>query len=235
MAEPEVDALVEHLRSLATDAERAKLERALADRTGTEVLGVRMGAVFALADEHLGLSRDALRELLRRPEHEARVLALSVLGRRAKRLRPDDPQLRADADLYLAEHDRVVSWDLVDVAAPYVLGRLALGGDRADVEALAASDDPLRRRSALMAALTLVRRGETADAVRLAIGALGSGAEQLERTAGALLREVGKADEALLVATLERHAPAMSAIALRFATERLEPAERARLRALRAA
>lgn len=233
--ESPVDALLERLAGMATVERRADLERALADRTETEVLGVRMGDVFALADEHLDLALDDVRALLRRPEHEARVLALSVLGRRAKRSRAGDPWLDAAVALYLEEHDRVVSWDLVDLAAPYVLGRAVLHGDRGVLDDLAASGDPLRQRSALMATLTLVRHRETADAVRLATGMLASPSEQLQRTVGALLREVGKVDEPLLVDVLEREAPRMTAIALRFATERLEPAERARLRAARVA
>jgi len=231
----EVDALVERLAGMATAERRADLERALADRTETEILGVRMGDVFALADEHLELPLEDVRALLRRPEHEARVLALSVLGRRAKRSKPDDPWLDAAVAMYLEEHDRVISWDLVDLGAPYVLGRAALRGDRAFLDQLAASGDPLRQRSALMATLALVRRRETDDAVRLATSLVAVPAEQLQRTIGALLREVGKVDEPLLVAILEREAPRMTAIALRFATERLEPAERARLRAARLA
>ncbi|MFA4841999.1 MAG: DNA alkylation repair protein [Agrococcus sp.] len=233
--ESTVDALVERLAGMATVERRADLERALADRTETVILGVRMGDVFALADEHLDLALDHVRALLRRPEHEARVLALSALGRRAKRSRAGVPWLDAAVALYLEEHDRVVSWDLVDLAAPYVLGRAVLRGDRGALDDLAASGDPLRQRSALMATLTLVRHRETADAVRLATGMLASPAEQLQRTVGALLREVGKVDEPLLVDVLEREAPRMTAIALRFATERLEPAERARLRAARLA
>lgn len=227
--------LVERVRSLASAEQRAALERALADRTETEILGVRMGAVFALADAHLDLPLEHVRALLRRPEHEARVLALSVLGRRAKRTKPADPWLREAAALYVAEHDRVVSWDLVDLAAPSVLGRLAIADGPGELERLAATADPLRQRSALMGSLALVRRGESGLAVRLATGMLGSPAEQLQRTIGAVLREAGKADRALLVTTLERLAPRMTAIALRFATERLEPGERERLRALRTA
>ena len=233
--EAQVEALVERLTGMATAERRADLERALADRTETRILGVRMGDVFALADEHLELPLDAVRALLRRPEHEARVLALSVLGRRAKRSKARDPWLDDAVALYLEEHDRVVSWDLVDLAAPSVLGRAVLQGDRGMLDELAASGDPLRQRSALMATLALVRHRETADAVRLATGMLATPAEQLQRAVGALLREVGKVDEPLLVAVLEREAPRMTAIALRFATERLEPALRARLRAARIA
>ena len=229
----QVDALVARLAGMATPERRAELERALADRTETEILGARMGDVFALADEHLELPLDDVRALLRRPEHEARVLALSVLGRRAKRSKAGDPWLDDAAALYLEEHDRVVSWDLVDLAAPYVLGRAVLPGDRGALDELAASGDPLRQRSALMATLTLVRQRETADAVRLATGMLASRAEQLQRTIGALLREVGKVDEPLLVSVLEREGPRITAVALRFATERLAPTERARLRAVR--
>ncbi|WP_051222545.1 DNA alkylation repair protein [Agrococcus lahaulensis] len=225
--------LVAHLRGLATPAQRAPLERALADRTETEILGVRMGAVFALAREHLDASLDDVRVLLRRPEHEARVLALSILGQGAKRAKHGDPWLAEAAALYVAEHDRIVSWDLVDLAAPSVLGRAAVEAGTAMLDGLAASGDPLRQRSALMGSLALVRRGRATDAVRLAVGMLGSSATQLQRTIGAVLREVGKVDRELLTGVLEREAPRMTAIALRFATERLEPAERERLRALR--
>lgn len=227
-------ALVERLRALASAEQQAALERALADRTETEIVGVRMGEVFALAREHLDAPLDVVRALLQRAEHEARVLGLSILGQRAKRARRGDPWLDEAAALYVAEHDRIVSWDLVDLAAPSVLGRATIEHGTAVLDDLAASADPLRQRSALMGSLPLVRRGRPAEAVRLALGMLGSPAAQLQRTIGAVLREVGKVDRELLIGVLEREAPRMTAIALRVATERLEPAERERLRALRA-
>jgi hypothetical protein len=225
--------LVERLRALASRERRADLERALADRSETEILGVRMGDVFALAREHLDAPLEDVRALLRRPEHEARVLALSILGQRAKRAPRGDAWLDDAAALYLAEHDRIVSWDLVDLAAPAVLGPSAIEHGTGVLDGLAASADPLRQRSALLGALALVRRRRTTDAVRLALGMLDSPATQLQRTIGALLREVGKVDRGLLVSTLEREATRMTAVALRFATERLEQPERERLRALR--
>lgn len=61
------DELVEDVRALATEEQRVALERALVDRTETEILGARMGDAFALANRHLDLAFDVVRYLLRPP------------------------------------------------------------------------------------------------------------------------------------------------------------------------
>lgn len=66
-------------------------------------------------------------------------------------------------ELYLRRHDRITTWDMVDRAAPSVIGRHLLGRPVTPLLALANAPEPLRRRSAMTAPLWFVRYGDDAD------------------------------------------------------------------------
>ncbi len=98
--------------------------RAALDRLGS---GAADGAppmrdVFALAKTMMGMPLDEVRLLLASDQHLHRVGAVSVMDFRARRPRVGDDERRALFDLYIGEHDRINAWDLVDRAAPHVVG-----------------------------------------------------------------------------------------------------------------
>jgi 3-methyladenine DNA glycosylase AlkD len=77
---------------------------------------------------------------------------------------------RADAarrlglrELYLRHHDRIDDWGMVDRAAPRVVGATLTGGPYDLLHELAASPDPLRRRTAMTAPLWFVKQGTDLD------------------------------------------------------------------------
>jgi hypothetical protein len=148
--------LVEQLRERATEAELVKLTRRL--REGEPAFGVRMGELFAIAKRATNLPDAELAHLFAAPEFEPRMAVFCVLDFRARKT--PGPRLRA---AYLDHHDAITTWDMVDRAAPWVVGAATSGGPYDVLHDLATSPDPLRRRSAITAPLWFARYGDVAD------------------------------------------------------------------------
>lgn len=208
------DDIVGRLQELADSDERAKiLKRMPAD----QVIGVRMKQVFELARTHVDAPLDQVEGLLDSGFYEARLVAVSILDFRARRRKISDEERRELFDLYLRRHDRIDTWDLVDRAAPRVVGWYLLDKPKDVLYRLAASADIWERRTAITAAFWLIRSGDTEDALRLAELLLED--EPLVQTSvGTALREIGRVDAAQLDDFLARNGHRMSATTRRLAT-----------------
>lgn len=138
-------------------------------------------------------------------------------------------------DLYLRRHDRINNWDLVDRAAPYVVERYLLDKPRTVLYDLARSTDPRRRRTAIVSTYAFFRSGELDDTFAIAELLVSDSNEYVQKATGSWLRKAGTRDQAQLVRFLEQHAAAMARVTLRYATERLAPDVRTRLRNIKSA
>lgn len=157
--------VVRHLQDAADAGEEAKIRQRVAE---TEpVIGVRMGTLFDIAKRAADLPPDELDILFEEPAYEPRMVAFCILDFRARRTLADDER-EALAHAYLTRHASITTWDMVDRAAPRVVGWPILTRIIGDVvlEELAASDDPLRRRSAITAPLWFIKKGSPADVER---------------------------------------------------------------------
>jgi len=112
---------LKRLKAKASSSERKKYERYFPD-SYKEFIGVRMGQVFALAKEFVGMGLDEVEKLLESPIHEVRAGAMSIMDKQARRKQTPESRRKALYDLYLRRHDRINNWDLVDLAAAYVVG-----------------------------------------------------------------------------------------------------------------
>lgn len=160
-------------------------------------------------------------ELLDSSIHEHRFVALVVLVERHRRgTREERPALTR---FYLERRAGVDHWDLVDVSAPTLLGEHLVDHDREVLGTLAGSQRLWDRRTriALMATWPLIRRREFGPTFELAERLLDHPSHLVHKAGGWMLREIGKRDEAALVAWLSAHAPRMPRVMLRYATERL--------------
>jgi 3-methyladenine DNA glycosylase AlkD len=200
---------------------------------GDVLLGVRVPETRRIARAAMrgGLGLDGALELLRSEVHEERLLALVVMVERHRR--GDARERRAIYDAYLAHTAHVDNWDLVDTSAPEIVGGELLDGERGVLDGLAASSSVWERRIALLATFAFIRAGELDDTYRLAERLLDDRHDLIHKAAGWMLREAGKRDEPRLIAFLDHHAPAMPRTMLRYALEKVEPRERARLMGLR--
>lgn len=225
--------LIEQLDALASEAERVKYRRYFPDDPSAPFIGVRMGAVFELAKQHLDLPAGDIERLLEVPTHEVRALACSIMGKSAAHRASTEARRTELYELYLARHGRIDQWDLVDLAARDVIGAHLLTRDRSPLDRLAASVFWPERRTALVATFAFLKRGQVDDAFDLAERLALDEAPFVQKAVGWVLRAAGDLDETRLVSLVERHAAAMPRVALRAAIEHLPKEERTRILAIR--
>jgi 3-methyladenine DNA glycosylase AlkD len=215
-----------------TTASAADFRAALEQLTTAAPDGPAMREVFGLAKSMTDMPLDEVRLLLASDEHLHRVGAVSVMDFRARRTRITDDERAALFDLYVDEHDRIDTWDLVDRAAPHVVGGYLHDHDRAPLYALARSSDRWRRRTSVVATWFFIRRGDLDDIFALAELLAHDPEEIVQAAVGGFVREAGKRDLVRLHAFLDRHVPGLPGTVLRHAIRHLPEDERRRYREL---
>ena len=84
--------------------------------------GIGMGQIFKLAKEFQEMPPAEIERLLESDEHPVKVGAVSIMDWQARARTTTDERRRELFDLYIRRHDRIDTWDLVDRAAPRVVG-----------------------------------------------------------------------------------------------------------------
>lgn len=161
---------------------------------GAGVLGVRMGTVFELAKRHSGMALSEVERLLEHAEYEPRLAAFCVMDFQVRRPRITDPEREQRYRLYVDRHDAIDTWDMVDRAAPRVVGMYLRERSREPLFELAASADPLRRRTAMTAPLAYTRPAHPAgiaDLLRLAELLAGDPDPVVSKPVGIALKHAG--------------------------------------------
>lgn len=191
---------------------------------------MRMRDLFATAKAHADLSLDEVDRLLDHPAYEPRMAAMCILDFQARR-RLDGDQRQARCQLYLDRHDRITTWDMVDRAAPRVVGGYLANRSATPLRELAAAPQSLRRRSAITAPLYFVRAGrddDVAEGFALARLLATDPGPVVHNAVGTFLKHAGARDREALHHFLTEHARSMPRPAVRLATAKLDPDERAR-------
>jgi 3-methyladenine DNA glycosylase AlkD len=221
--------LVAALRELASPTELPAIEKRLAP--GDSAIGVRMRDLFDTARAATWMPLDEVEKLFASPLYEARMGALCILDFRARAPGTDDAARRRLYDLYLGHHDRITTWDMVDRAAPRVVGGYLVGRPAEPLFALAGAADPLRRRTAATAPLWFVRYGGDADlrtALALAAELVADPEPVVHTAVGILLKHAGGRDPGAVADFVVRHAAALPRPVLRAAVQKLDPDSRVR-------
>ena len=191
-----------------------------------------MREVFALAKTLIDMPLGEVRLLLASDDHLHRVGAVSVLDFRARRRRVTDEERAALYELYVSEHDLINTWDLVDRAAPHVVGGYLHDHDRAPLYELSRSSDPWRRRTSVVATWYFIRGGDLDDTFALADLLAHDPEEVVQAAVGGFVREAGKRDPQRLRSYLDRHVPGLPPTILRHAIRHLPESERQHYREL---
>ena len=214
------DALVADLRAVADPA--AHPNRHYAGQG--EVLGVRMGTLFDVAKRYTAMPLGEVHRLLDEPAYEPRLAAFCVLDFAVRRPSLPEDGREARYRTYLDRHDRIDTWDMVDRAAPRVVGAYLRDRTREPLFELARSDDPLRRRTALTAPLAYTRPPHAAgiaDLLRL-VELLHTDPDPVVRKpVGIALTHAGGADPVAVLAFLDRMGDALAAPLRRAARQKL--------------
>ena len=199
-------------------------------------IGVRMGQVFALAKEFIDLPIGEIEKLMESPVHEVRAGALSIMGQAAKSKKCSPERLEELYHLYIRRHDRINSWDLVDLAAYYVVGKYLADKPRHILYKLARSKNMWDRRSAIVAtAHFLLKQKRTADTFAIAELLIDEKEDLVNKGTGWMLRTAGDVYRPGLLRFLDKHAATMSRVALRYSIEKLDKDERQHYLALKKA
>jgi 3-methyladenine DNA glycosylase AlkD len=225
----ESDEVISRLMSLRSDDELRKIQRYFPETLETAdpadyFIGVRMGQVFALAREHLAMPVGEIETLMESPIHEVRAAAMSIMGQAAKSKKCRPERLAELYDLYLRRHDRVNNWDLVDLAAHYVVGPFLADKDRQPLYDLARSPDRWERRTSILAtAHFIMKLKQTADTFALAEILIDDTEDPVNKATGWMLRTAGDVASPELRSFLDLHASRMPRVMLRNAIEKLPP------------
>lgn len=185
-------------------------------------VGVGLGQVFALANEYTGMPIEEIETLLENPIHEIRVGAVSIMDWEARN--PNLPKTRRKElfELYLRRHDRINDWDLVDRAAPNVVGGYLFDKPRDILYELARSENPWERRTAIASTYFFIREEELDDTFKIAEILVRDTDEMVQKAMGGFLREAGRQNTQRLLDFLNRHAASMPLDMIKRTTEHLE-------------
>lgn len=193
-----------------------------------KILGVSIGKIFPVAKQFTDMSLADVERLLENPYYEVRLGGVSIMDfqARAKGITPE--QRKALFDLYIRRHDRINNWDMVDRAAPYVVGGYLADKSRAVLRKLARSRNPWERRTAIVSTYYFIRAGEVDETFAIAAMLVKDKHELVQKAVGSWIREAGKKDQKQLVGFLEKNAGSMPRTMLRYAVEKLPAPQRAK-------
>lgn len=194
---------------------------------GDRFIGISVPVLRKIARQHLSLGFADLKRLLASPIHEYRSAALEILV--AQYARAGEPQRERIVNFYLRHTRRMNNWDLVDAAAPYILGRHLKTRSRKVLHAFAVSRNLWERRIAIVSTLALIRGGDVDETFRIAEKLLADKHDLIHKAVGWALRESGKVSPEQLVAFLQRHYERIPRTTLRYAIERFAPQRRKQL------
>lgn len=172
-----------------------------------------------------------VRALWKTPTHELRSAGIALLARHQDELRAKDMPLLEQL-LRASRSWAYVDWLCTRVVAPLVEREPAL---KRELRRWARDPDFWIRRSALLALLPALRRGEGDFALfeRLAVPMLGETEFFVRKAVGWVLRDVSHRRPALTAAFVRRHAARLSGVTWREASKYMAPADRAAAEAVR--
>jgi 3-methyladenine DNA glycosylase AlkD len=164
-------------------------------------------------------------ELLESSIHEHRFAGLVIL---VKLFEKGAPEVKAYiANYYLDMTQYINNWDLVDVSAPKIVGKWWLEQKQFDAPLdLAESDDLWEQRIAILATFAFIRENHCETTLAIAQKFFSNNHDLIHKATGWMLREVGKRDEKVLIKFLDTYTQDMPRTMLRYAVERLSPAQR---------
>lgn len=205
---------------------------------GDVFIGVRVPATRRVAKRFASLVLDEVDTLLDSAVHEHRLCALLILNAQyaAASKAGDEARQEAIVDRYLVavRRARVNNWDLVDASADHIIGQWLFDKPRELLLELAESESMWERRVALLSTFAFIKRGDPSTTLSLCERLLPDRTDLIQKAVGWMLREVGKrVDRGVLTTFLNQHAASMGRTALSYATEHVDPTERARYRAMR--
>ena len=191
---------------------------------GDIFLGVTVPQIRKTVAPFKKLPLDEIKILLDNKFHECRFAALVLLVNHYKH--GDDSEREAIYNFYLSNTQNINNWDLVDVSAHKIVGPWLKDKDRIVLYDLAKSNWLWDQRIAIVATYAFIRKNDFEDILRLSKYFLTHNHHLIHKACGWMLREVGKRDKSSLTSFLDKFAPQMPRVMLRYSIEKLSGDER---------
>jgi len=200
---------------------------------GDEFIGLSVPDNRRVSKRYYNTDIQVIDRMLEQQIHEYRLAALLALVERYHKER--QPLGRTSIALYYVDKCHLANnWDLVDLSAPYIVGRQLSDGLMMDtIRRLSRSTLIWERRVAVVSTLMPVRKGMTGPAIEMCDSLVADPHTLIHKAVGWVLREVGKHDADAMRTFISGHIGQMSAVTLSYATERLSADERRQWRELR--
>ncbi len=200
-------------------------------QAGDLFLGITAPIIRRIAKKYYATIPDEeLIMLLKSTFHDYRACALVILT--YKMQKADLETQRQIVKLYIKWIDHVNSWDLVDVSAPYILGKYMLKTqDFTLLFSYAISDNLWKKRISIVSTWMLIRNNQFDVTLKIAEILKGDQHDLINKACGWMLREVGNRNRILLDDFIEKNYHSMKRTTLRYAIERHdEPVRKAILK-----
>lgn len=184
---------------------------------GDQFLGVRTPAIRQLVKQSDPLTGIEVRELVRSPWHEERMLGLLIWVRRFQR--GTELEQEKIYRLYVEHLPFINNWDLVDVTAAHVVGAWLHARSRQPLHRFVQSTHLWTRRIAIVSTHAFIRLNDYGETLELAEKLLADRHDLMHKATGWMLREVGKRHQTKLLDFIDEHLPKMPRTMLRYALE----------------
>jgi 3-methyladenine DNA glycosylase AlkD len=209
--------------TIADIQERLEKLKTTARATHPKQNRIPMRQLFDLAKDFSTADPVVSEHLLLQRDHAHRVVAVSIMDFQARDKKTSAERRRELYELYLRRHDHIDTWDLIDRAAPHVIGGYLSDKSRQPLYELAISPQWWERRTAIVSTWFFIRQDDVDDTFRIGDILANDPEDLVQKAVGGWIREAGKRDQPRLLAYLDQHAATMPRTALRYAIEHLDP------------
>ncbi len=192
---------------------------------GDVFLGITTPDMRSISARYKTMTLSGIKFLLGRSEHEARTAALVILCGRAKKASLSE--MESLSKFYLSNSSGINNWDLVDISAPNIVGKLCvMKNDFSLLKRLAKSDDLWEKRIGMVGSLAAIRVGKTEVAIRIAKILMSDSHDLIGKAVGWMLREAWKRDPSVVEKFLDENIGSMKRVSVRYAIERMDEEKR---------
>jgi 3-methyladenine DNA glycosylase AlkD len=190
---------------------------------GDKFIGVSVPNVRKVVNRHFNnIALPDVEKLLQNPIHEYRLAALLIMVAQYKKAKTDDAQ-KAIVDVFLANHQYINNWDLVDTSAPAILGAYLFNKPKNLLFDLAKSTDLWQQRTAIIATQYFIRKGRFDETIAIAKILLHHTHDLIHKAVGWMLREVAEKDFETTYQFIKSNYKNIPRTALRYAIEKFDP------------
>ena len=191
---------------------------------GDVFLGVTVPQIREIVAPCKKMALEETHKLLHSEFHECRFAALIILVNQFKL--SNEAGRKIIFDFYLSNTQKINNWDLVDVSCHKIVGSWLIDKDKSILYELAKSDWLWDQRIAIVSTFAFIRNNDFEDILTLSEFFLTHPHHLIHKACGWMLREAGKRDKAVLINFLNKFAPQMPRVMLRYSIEKLSDEER---------